>query len=362
MPRTLILLSILLAAFSLPVSAQTLTMQMTAEYDIGFACPAGSTFDPTATTLWVLMNNCGTKGYALYAFNPADGTPLNDEASSFAEALTLLDDVYLYYSNTPIAFTPDGVLNIFYNTGDDYDTFNVRVPVDPAATDTSAPTVLNLETVNQLIPGYAGYLEATVYNADHTAAVVMDTFAYHIIDLQTGAEILKLDAPDGTDITFPSFSQDGQRLYIARFNNPDDIDDYSGSLSIYGLPDGVLLQTYAVPSALLEVSPNEQYAAFIIGSSTGDGDVLGVVELATGAVSPILPVNEPPTRLLACANDGRSMRDVDFTKSGRLPIQGLNWLPDSSGFFTVNSYGGEGAGGGRLCLFNHSRLRHYSVG
>jgi hypothetical protein len=358
---TLGLLMILLCLFALTASAQSLSLQMTAEYDIGFDCPVSSTLNPDATALWVLMNNCGTAGYSLHAFNPVDGTPLSEANRSFADVLAPLDDAY-FYGSSPVAFTPDGVLDIFYNAGDDYDLLNVRVALDSAAAAAPSAFQLNLETVNELIPGYEGYLETTAYNADHTAAAVMDTFAYHIIDLQTGAEILKMDEPDGTEITFPSFSQDGQRLYIARFDNPDDYEDYSGALSIYSLPDGALLQTHAVPSALLWVSPNEQYAAFIIGSSTGDGDVLGVVELATGAVSPTLPINEPPSKLMVCANDGRDMSDVDFTKSGRLPLRGLNWLPDNSGFFTVNSYGGEAAGGGRPCFFNYSRMRQYRVG
>jgi hypothetical protein len=360
-PITLIFFGILLLLSAIPASAQTLDLQMSAEYDIGFDCPVSATFDPTATTLWVLMNNCGVSGFSVRGFNITDGSSVNDEASSFTDELTLLNDPY-FYSNTPIAFTPDGVLDIFYNAGDDYDTFNVRVPVDPAATPGREMTLLNLETVNNLIPGYSGYLETNAYNADHTLAVVIDTLTYHIIDLQTGEVVLAIDEPGGTDITFPSFSQDGQRLYIARFSNPDNFDDYSGTLSIYSLPDGALLQTYEVPSALLWVSPNEQYAAFTIGSSTGDGDTLGVVELATGAVSPILEINEPSSKLMACANDGRDMSDVDFTVSGRLPVQSLNWLPDSSGFLTVNSYGGEAAGGGRTCFFNYSRLRQYSVG
>lgn len=357
-----IMLAVLISLSTLSASAQTLNFQMTAEYNIGFECPASSTLDPDRATLWVLMNRCGSGNYSLYEFRLDDGTRVNDEASNFADALTPLNNAYLSYSTTPIAFTPDGILNIFYNAGDDYDTFNVRIPVDFAASADTPPTLLNLETVNSLIPGYAGYLETTVYNADHTAAVIMDTFAYHVIDLQSGAEILKIDEPGGTDITFPSFSQDGQRLYIARFTNPDDIDDYTGTLSIYSLPDGTLLQTYDVPSALLSVSPNEQYAAFLIGSSMGGGDVLGVVELAAGAVSPTLPINEPSTRLLTCANDGRDMSGVDFTVSGSFSVMGLNWLPDSSGFYTVNSYGGESAQGGSPCYFNYSRLRRYSVG
>ena len=356
---TLTIFSILLGLST--ASAQTLDVQMSAEYDIGFDCPETAVLDSAATTMWVLMNNCGDSGYSLRGFSTADGSPVNDEASSFSDALTVLDDVGFYYHNSPIAFTPDGMLDILYNAGDDYNTYNVQLPLDGAAPANDAMTLLNLETVNNLIPGYAGYLETTVYNADHTLAVVMDTLKYYVIDLQTGAEVLAINEPGGTDITFPSFSEDGQRLYIARFSNPDDIDDYSGTLSIYSLPEGALLQTYDVPSALLWVSPNEQYAAFTIGSSTGDGDVLGVVELVTGAVSLMLPINEPPSKLMACANDGRDMSDEDFTASGRFSLTSLNWLPDSSNFFTVNSYGGEAAGGGRVCFFNYSRLRQYSV-
>jgi hypothetical protein len=90
-------------------------------------------------------------------------------------------------------------------------------------------------------------------------------------------------------------------------------------------------------------------------------DQIAVMDLAGNLTSEPVAIFEEPRHATICANDGRDISDVDFTVSGRLTLVDVDWLPDSSGFFTVNSYGGEGAGGGRLCLFNYSRLRQYTV-
>jgi len=72
---------------------------------------------------------------------------------------------------------------------------------------------------------------------------------------------------------------------------------------------------------------------------------------------------EPSRKLMACANDGRDMSDLDITVTGRLSVRDITWLADSSGFFTVQSYGGAAmGGGGRACYLDYSRLRHYRVG
>jgi hypothetical protein len=123
------------------------------------------------------------------------------------------------------------------------------------------------------------------------------------------------------------------------------------------LPDDKVLNTYAVPSPFLFVSPDEKYAVAVIN----DDAAFVLIELATGGVSEPVPVSEGESRVTKCINDGRDMSDVDFTTSGRLPIRDLEWLPDSSGFLTVHSYGGEAAGGGAPCFFNHSRLRSYTL-
>jgi hypothetical protein len=306
-----------------------LPLQQTAEYDLSFDCPVASTFDP------------------------ADDT--------FLPALAPLDDQWLFPETHPFAFTPDGALDILYNDADSYDVLNLRLTLDgePAPDDTR--TLPTFDTVNTLIPDYDGYLESTVYNPDHTLAAVPNTASFHIIDLQSGAELFSIDAAPDVFASVPTFSADGQLLYVTTFNNIDDMNDYSAVLRAYRLPGGDLLESYDVPSAFLWISPNGQYAVGLIADNQGESQTLIVTELETGRTSVGVEMYEPARKLTACVNDGRDMSDVDFTVSGKLPVRDITWLPDSSGFLTVQSYGGEAAGGGSPCFFNYSRLRHYSV-
>ena len=346
----------------LPASAQegTLNVRLSAEYDIGFDCPAASTLDPDEATLWVLMDNCGDKNFSLHSFQVTDGAPVNADSDFFASALEPLDDAWIDYSTQPMAFTPDGALEILYTDIEIYDAHSLRLPFNSELV-ANPFVILTLDKLNEIIPSYEGYAELTAYNADHTLAAVTNIASLHIIDLQTGNERFQIPTNHDMYDSLPYFSDDGQRLYVATWNNFEDVDDYSSTLRAYSLPDGDLLETYDVPSSLLKISPNGQYAVVRTGDSTGESETLLVIELESGSTSAPIQVFEPPSKVLRCLNREGDLSDVDFTTSGRLHIQGITWLPDSSGFFTVNSYGGEGAGGGAPCFFNYSRLRHYTI-
>ncbi|MEO8392161.1 MAG: hypothetical protein ABI700_04130 [Chloroflexota bacterium] len=345
----------------MPVAAQdaALNVEQIAEYDLGFDCPSTSTLDPDQAILWILMNNCGIRHFSLQGFHVADGTPVNPapDADQFASALKSLDDVFIYSETRPFVFTSDNTLDLIYAEVQEYDTRNLRLTLDssapPADTRTFLPTLANL---NSLIPGFSGYPEATVYNADHTLAAVMDTPAFHIIDLKSGADMLQIDATPDTNASKAYFAADGQSLYIATFDHPDDTNDYSATLRSYSLPDGDLLQSYPVPSGLLYISPDGRYAAAEFGENE-----IAIIELATGKTSPSISLSEAQHRVTQCVNSGKDTSDVDFTTSGNLYLMDLQWLPDDSGFFTVQSYLGEGAGGGSFCAFDYSRLRRYTL-
>ena len=337
-----------------------LAVEQTVEYDIGYACPVASTLDPAGAILWVLMDNCGYSDFSLHGFHVADGTPANADTDLFAPALEPLDDQWMYANTQPMTFTPNGALDILYNEAEAYDTRNLRLPFGAEAAD--EPTVLlTNEALSEIIPGYAGYPDLTVYNADHTLAAVSDVASIHVIDLHTGDDLLQVPmTPDAYD-SMPYFSADGQRLYVATWKNREDVDDYSSVLRVYSLPDGAVLETYDVPSALLTISPDGQYATATIGDSQGESETLLVVELETGRTSAPFQVFEAP-RKVECMNRESDFSDLDLLTSGSLPIRDITWLPDSSGFFTVNSYLGESSGGGGACYWNYSRLRHFSVG
>ncbi len=332
---------------------------LTAEYNIGFDCPVSVTFDTTQTILWVLMNNCGSKGFTLRGFNIADGSPVKADDKNFADALAPLKDKWIYSDTKPLAFTPDGIIDLIYNDSDTYDALNLRLSLKGDKPAASELTLLTNDMIQTLIPDYAGYPETTTYNKDHTLALVKDANAFYIIDLQTGKKRLTIPSEISTDYSIAYFSQDDQHFHISTAQNLDDPNDMRSILSIHDLADGKLLKSLEVPSALNSVSPDLRFAVGYVGGQFDAG--LVVTNLETGASSQPVLVNEPSHLVTECLNTGKKISGVDFKTSGELPAVDLIWLPDSSGFLTVNSYGGEAAGGGSLCIFNYSRMRQYKV-
>ncbi|MEP6985297.1 MAG: hypothetical protein ABI970_06860, partial [Chloroflexota bacterium] len=75
-----------------------------------------------------------------------------------------------------------------------------------------------------------------------------------------------------------------------------------------------------------------------------------------------ITIPEKPHAPTECLNSGKKISaDVGFMTRGDLFVMDLIWVPDSSGFATVNSYLGDGSGGGGFCAFDYSRLRVYQV-
>ncbi|MBE2182124.1 MAG: hypothetical protein IAE89_01750 [Anaerolineae bacterium] len=363
-----ILMMSLLSFSGIPhITAQTApTLNLQAELDIGFNCPVASALSPDQAQMWILMDTCGNRNYSILVFDLTTNTFISvrdDNFMPFFESLTYEQWVSSFTS--PFAYTTNDTLELIYaDSAQNYDTNRIVIPASGEEAAESLTILLDLETLESLIPGYAGYPESTIYNADHTIAAVSDVASIHIFDLQTGDELFVIDTPDGSEGYFPIFAPDGQSLYVPRLLNFDDMTDNSASLSVYSLHDGAVTATYDVPTAFFWPSPDNQWIAGTIPDPSGDdsGDsLLIVVNLATGNVSQPLPTNEPARHAVACMNDGRSLADVDFTVEGDLPITSLIWLPDSSGFYTTNSYGGDAVGGGRLCFLDYSRLRLYLV-
>ena len=355
----LILVVLLITLTTALVSAQSgaPTLINGDEYDIGLDCPVAQALSPDGAVLWVLMDGCFSGDYALQAFNVADGSPVELDTHFTAE-LEPLRNGSLSRFNTPMAFTPDGVLSLRYNDNDTYDLHSLSIDLDGG---TLAPPALSDEALTALLRQYTEYPEATQYSLDHTQAAVVGSTALHVLDLSTQTELLALPVEAETYNAFASFSSDGKMVYVATLDDPDDYSTYQSTLSAYSLPDGALKAGYAVPSNLVTVSPDGKYAVAETGANDGTSAEIAVVDLANGRVSDPISLFEPPRKLMACVNDGRSMSDYDFTVSGKLFPAGINWLPDSSAIVVARSYGGEASGGGRPCAFNHSRLNRYIV-
>src|SRR5690606_4936512 len=233
-----ITLVFVLGIVSLPLMAQTgsLSVSLTSEEDIGFDCPITGAIDPAGTTLWVLMNNCWDADYHLRTFSVGSGSPTNDEQHSFTAALAGLEGRYGGPVSMSIGFTPDGDLSINYPDEN-------FVPVN-----VSVPEGVTSDTIGSLIAEYAEYPETTIYNAEHTQAIATSENSFHILDMQTGTQILEMEVPGGTYGSFPSFSVDGQQLYITQLHNPDDMNATASTLHVYNLPDGEFVTSYEVLS------------------------------------------------------------------------------------------------------------------
>ncbi len=347
-PLMFVVLTVMLSqVVSVRAQADAPGLTLTAEHDIGFDCPVASAVQPKIDVLWVLMDSCGGSRFSLHAYNLTTGAALDRAPIK----LDQIDGgaVYMYSFTTPLAFTPGGMLEVFTFSYDTHERTSLKIDPYSGAVTTDAEAD---ERVNQLVRQVSEYGEQAVYSPDHTFAVAPDDVNLHVLDIAREKLLSEINAPLGQVV----FSPDSQQVYISVFDEPDNMENYSATTSVYQLPDGALVKTLAVTTGFIFPSPDGRYLAAQVNDSQ-----LGVIEVATGAMSPLVEMWEKPGRALKCENDGRDISDVDFPRSGRLTLSSVEWLPDSSGFVTLNSYGGEGAGGGRLCRFNHSRLRQYII-
>ncbi|MCA0455105.1 MAG: hypothetical protein LCI00_14115 [Chloroflexi bacterium] len=349
-----------LALLLMPLVAQaqdTLTVTRTAEYNIGVRCPLGLTLDAAGEQAWILMDGCYDGGYALEAFQLADGTPIT-EPDQYVEPLEPLAKQWIYPDTRPFGFTPDGAVDIIYNDPDTYSAKNLRFTLDGSDAPASDYTLLTNEKIIELIPGFSGYFENTTYNTDHTLAFVPDTASVYVIDLKTETILFSIDGEEIAYLIRPYFSTDGQYLYTSSLINPDDMADYRSTLAVYNLPDGEPVKSYEVPTYFNVISPDNRYAIGVYSEET-----LMVTDLETGTSSEPIIYSEPPQPLKTCYNSGLpAPTGLDMQTSGKLYVRDIMWLPDSSGFLTVNTNQGQGLGGGRTCIYEYSRLRVYTVG
>jgi hypothetical protein len=359
---TLLIVALMMALFTIPqginvAQDEGLNLTLTSEYDIGFGCPLASALDPDGTTLWVLMNNCGSKRYNLQAYDVSDGTNITE--NDYADALLTLDTIYVDAFINPLAVTPDGDLSIRYSDPDTYESINLLIPV----TTGGEATTVKSDSYNALMAIMSEYPEFSVYSSDHTQVVATGATSLHVVDVQAESEIVEIELEGGAASDIATFSADGTALHVTRLTNPDDYDDYSATLYIYSLPDGELLAEYEVPSFIVWVSPDGKYAAAQVGSSNiGERDDLFVVELESGRTSPAQTLLEEPRPVTTCLNTGASMTDLNFMTSGTFSNGGLQWLPDSSGLLLPLSYGSQVSGSAaNPCYFDYSRLRSYTV-
>lgn len=327
------------------------------ERSIGFDCPVAQALSPDGETLWVLMRGCFSRsGYALLAFNAADGEPVALEAD-YTEALEPLREGEVIGSTNPMGFMDANTLSIRYSERETYAVRSVALTLDGQP----AVPMTDDESLMALLSQYAEYPEFSIYSDDHRLAFVVGSASAHVLDVVSGEELFSVSYPAETYNAYPTFSPDSSIIYIAQLIEPENFESYESVLTAYSLPDGAVIDSWPVPSPFVWVSPDGRYAAAEIGANDGTSSDLLLANLETGGVSAPLALFEPPRRAVACVNDGRSLSDVDFTVSGTLALIRVNWLGDSSGFVYTRSSGGEAVGGGRPCALDSSRLNRVTV-
>ncbi len=335
------------------VTAQDTSLNLTlaAEHNIGFDCPEASAVQPNSGVMWVLMSNCGGNRFSLMKFDLESGQPLSESAIPLDEI-----DGKLYYLDSfvnPMGFTGENTLEITFSDSETYLPVRFEVDVDTGVMSSNAEAD---EQLGALLSELSMYPETTVYSGDHSLAVTAGDPVFHVIDLESGEVITEIEGSSAEMSAFARFSPDNKKIYIALYDEPENMENYDSTLYVYSLPDGELLQSAALPNSIFYPSPDGRYAAVRTAE-----ELLLVVNLEAGNSSQGLEIHEAPSPVLTCINDGRDMSDVDFQRSGKLWMNGLEWLPDAAGFVTVNSYNGQGAGGGAPCFFDYSRLRQYSI-
>ncbi len=322
-------------------------LALAVEYDIGFDCPVASAAQPDSDVFWVLMDNCRDKDFSLHAYSLKTGEPLDRAPIALDNS-----DGGLSYMDSfaqPMGFTPEDRIEIYSFTTDTYNRRTTQVDIDSGAITTDAEAD---QRADALVRQVSDYPEQAIYSPDHAFAATAGEANLHIIDLVNERILFEVEAQYGLAI----FSPDSQHVYISAFDEPDNMDNNNATVFVYRLPDGEQTRSVHLPTAFIYPSPDGRYFAAQIDESQ-----LAVVDAGTGETSALLEMWEPEGKAPRCENDGRSLADVDFIRSGRLRLVAVQWLPDSSGFYTLNSYGGEAVGGGRLCNLNHSRLRQYII-
>jgi len=358
--RTIVSLMLFLGVFTVSVAQPpTLPTTLTAEYDIGLDCPVAQTLSPDGATLWVLMNGCYSRTYSLQAFDVADGSPVDvGSPDHFSAQLEPLRAGYVDRFVNALVFIHDGsALSIRFIEND---TYMPRSLILSLGGDEPESFITD-EALAELLLTVTEYPESAVYNADHTQAAITGADAVTVLDLTSGEAILSIPIEPDSYNGFPTFSQNGEFLYVGAFDDTEDMTNYTSTLSVYRLPEGEFMTSYPVPSGFVTVSPDGRYAVAELGANDGTSADLYLVDLTSGSVSDVIALYEPPRPLMNCTNDGRNMSDVDFTVSGNLNLAGLSWLPDSRGLLYTRSYGGEAAGGGKVCTFNTSRLNRIDL-
>jgi hypothetical protein len=306
--------------------------------------------------LWALVTNC-ISDYAasLQAWSVADGSLL-DSIGPFEMGISGTD---LFGFDRPLALDEDGTLTadfVDWMTG-----ATASFAVDPATgaiTPVSeSPRILTADAIYAALPGFSGYTDYLTYSDDRALALTLDEALLYVFDVASGAEIMRLAPPGGVEYASVWFGQNGDHLYVSQMVEPGNYDNPEQVLYVFDIPTADLVSATAVPHRVYSVSPDERFLIVSTPVYGGENESLAVFEPATGRMSESLPTRSTPITLNICKNDGRTT-EFGWTSDDPTLVD-IIWLPDSSGFVTLQSE--TFSSGPNPCVTNDSRIRVYSV-
>jgi hypothetical protein len=191
----------------------------------------------------------------------------------------------------------------------------------------------------------AGYFTYASYGPDRSLAALVDDPKRQIVVMDVASRSVekRLDYPRDLDVSYVQFSADGQHLYLIAFVDPDNELDDRVRFMIIDMADNTVRMDTELPASVLWVSPDEHYAVLDTLEY-----VMVVVDLQTGVFS------DPIDYLLSEA----AVANCDTPDTGMIVMDVL-WLPDSSGFITLES---PIENTDIACDAVSTKMRHFTVG
>jgi hypothetical protein len=327
------------------------------EFSLGDACPITGVMNADGSAVWVLVYDCiGDYTASMQAFSVADGTLVGQSAGPF-EMDIAGNNVFGF--DRPIVLNDDGTLTadfLNWETGATA-SFGVDTATGAVTPVADSPRFLTADAIFAALPDFNGYTDFLTYSDDRALALTQDDTTLYVFDVVSGQEMMRLAPPGGVEYASIWFGPNGDQLYVSQMIEPGNYDNPEQTLYVFDIPTGELVSTTAVPHRIYSVSPDERLLVVSTPVMGGDNESLAVLELATGQMSESLPTRSTSINLSVCKNDGRDA-PMPWTSDDPNLVEIL-WLPDSSGFVTLQSE--EFNSGPNPCLTNDSRMRVYSV-